>query len=391
MPKWVLPALGCLVAVMFWPGMAGAADASRWALLAVAIPLLLCFVDIVPGRIHAIGALLLIWAIVSWLWTPVPYDGLAALVGVVILAGCFVIGHAIEDLKPLYRGLAIGLGVSSVIAILQALGYHPVITVDEGEVNAGLFVNPNMLGEIAALTFVALVASGQWLWTPAVLPALLLSQSRASLAAIGVCGVIWCWHRLRFYTFALVPLLVAVAFLVAPSKWLHGPGFDYRLIIWRDTLQGLTIFGRGIGSYYAAFLQYATHIDKIAYQPAHAHNEFLELCFELGLPGAALFATFAVLVFRQAQAPERMVLLALFVIASFGFPLHTPATVFLVGVVAGFAARSRHTVGDRKLQSRSTLYPRLERVALIVAERSRAIVSLPARISIGTGAADHSR
>lgn len=145
-----------IVAVTFWPGMAGAADASRWASLCVLVPIGLFFVVIRPTVIHVIGALLIGYMALSMLWTPVGFDGVAELMQVAVIAGMFLIGHETDDLTPLYRGLGLGLWVSSGIAIAQWLGYEPVVIVAPDN-TPGLFINPNTMGEIAAVVILGLV------------------------------------------------------------------------------------------------------------------------------------------------------------------------------------------------------------------------------------------
>ena len=94
----------------------------RWALIAVAVPLILLFTR--PQRhltaAHAFGLAVIGWAAVSLTWTANVYDGLDQLLQYLFLAGVFVLGARTADLKPVMTGFAWGIAVSSVS------GDHPI-------------------------------------------------------------------------------------------------------------------------------------------------------------------------------------------------------------------------------------------------------------------------
>src|SRR5580658_8312104 len=114
--------IGFIVAITFWPGMAGAAETSRWASLCILVPIGLFCVTIRPTIVHCIGGALIAYMVLSMLWTPVQYDGIAELMQIAIIAGAFLIGHDSSTLIPLFRGLGLGLCVLSVISIAQMFG-----------------------------------------------------------------------------------------------------------------------------------------------------------------------------------------------------------------------------------------------------------------------------
>jgi O-antigen ligase len=374
--------LGFLVAVTFWPGLAGAAQASRWTLLYIAVPIALCFVRAKPAPAHWLMLAALLWMAVTLLWTPVAYDGIAELADMATLAGLFIIGHQTESLAPMFRGLGVGLWVSSAICIAQWFGLAPVVIVAAGAPPSGLFVNPNVLGEICALAIVGLlsipstrgqrahgagnrssVTAGKdrhpylnYAIAGGILPALVLSQSRGAAVALAVCGVAWAWKRFRLGTIIVVPILAALAFAVSPAKWLNSDTGQIRVDQWRDTVDGLTWLGNGIGSYYSTYPRDATRLDTGKIQPNHAHNDALELAFETGPAGCALAFAFLALVWWSAPEGGRLVLLALGIIAMLAFPLHTPATAFVFGLVAGHGARRRGRVWVDPIRGGFALY-----------------------------------
>ncbi len=325
---------------MFWPGMAGAAGASRWALLAVAVPSVLFIVKPVTTWLHVVGIALLAWAAISLAWTTVFYDGLAAVIELTIIAGSFLIGQGTAKLRPLFAGMGLGLWVSSLVVILQYAGFDPVVTQFAGSSPSGLFVNPNILAEIAAPVFVGLMLTGQRLIAVGVAPSLMLTECRSAVLALGAVALVWLWQRWRWQTVLFVPCMAVAVYVAAPGKWLGGTSFSERVAIWGDTVSGLTSAGHGIGSFYSAFPASASRIDIVHAQPSHAHNDFLELAFELGIVGVVLFGAFAAMVAARGDEVAKMVFLAIAVESMFGFPLHSPATAFLFGAVAGHASRS---------------------------------------------------
>jgi O-antigen ligase len=304
-----------------------------------------------------------------------------------VLASAFLVGHALADTRSLYVGLGLGLAVSSLIAVLQAIGLHPVIT-GEGP-DPGLFVNSTIPGEICAAVFVGLMGERLY-WIAALLvPALVLCQCRSAALAIAICGTWYAIRRWRWKALPILPVAAAALFVLDPRKWLDSPGVHYRWLIWRDTINGLSFWGRGVGSFYSTYVRYATRLDTVAYQPAHAHNDLLELVFELGVPAAILALVIVGLLFAKAADKERMVLLAIAVAAMFGFPLHTPSTVFLFGVVAGIAARNWPVLGDRQFHWRLGLYPRRQLADHVVLGPRRFGVPLQSRLQAWASAFDH--
>ncbi len=325
---------------MFWPGMAGAAGASRWALLAVAVPSVLFIVKPVTTWLHVVGIALLAWAAISLAWTTVFYDGLAAVIELTIIAGSFLIGQGTATLRPLFGGMGLGLWVSSLLAILQYAGFGPVVTQFAGSSPSGLFVNPNILAEIAAPIFVGLMLTGQWLIAAGVAPSLMLTECRSAVLALGAVALIWSWRRWQWQTVLFVPCMAVAVYAVAPGKWLAGASLSERVGIWGDTIAGLTPSGHGIGSFYSRFPASASRIDIIHAQPSHAHNDFLEVAFELGAVGSNLSIVFIAMCLVRSDEVAKMAVLALAIESMFGFPLHSPATAFLFGAVAGHASRS---------------------------------------------------
>ena len=332
-------------------------------MLCVVSPLALFWVRLSPLPPLWVLGVVLGWATLSLTWTTVFDDGILELSKLAVIAGCFALGSACGDLRSFYTGSAYGLAISSGIAILQYLGYDVVqttqIVADTGPHRlppSGLFINPDFLGEICIVVLIGLVAYRLYWTTMLVLPGLILSQSRTAMVAAAICVLAYVVPRAKWKSFLAIPLLIAIVYAISPYKWHVLTTGGGRLDLWIDTVQGLSFWGHGVGSFYTTFIKYATHVDTFHYQPDTAHNDYLQFIFEFGFPAALVMAATLSVVWWQAFEPERLVLLAFAVIAMFAFPLHNPATAAVFGIVAGYAARNWHTVGDYLDLGRYSLY-----------------------------------
>jgi len=97
---------------------------------------------------HLFGLIFLWCAAISISWSAQVYDGLDELIKLIIIAEAFWLGSKLTDLKPVIIGFGLGIWVSSLVILFGIDAPH---TTD----NAGLFVNSNVMGEIAGLVLVA--------------------------------------------------------------------------------------------------------------------------------------------------------------------------------------------------------------------------------------------
>ena len=123
--------------------------------------------------------------------------------------------------------------------------------------------------------------------------------------------------------------------------------------IWAAASDGIGMFGSGVGSY--GFISSQMLPDG---HPMHAHNDYLELVYELGAIGALLGALF-VWELRGPLNSSRLVLIAFAVEACFGFPTHLPVTVAVAALAAGYAVRGRAVVWRVAPRRRNLGNPRI--------------------------------
>lgn len=375
-----LQLLGFLIAVAYWPGLSFGAVGSRWTVLCVALPIMLCLHEIRPTRYH-FGILALIgWGFFSLMWTPVGYDGIFALIQLITICGCFCLGSVYPNLGGLYRGMGLGLIVSSGLCILQAMHYEPVQIVADGSPPPGLFINPDMLGELCIVVLIALLLTRQYWIATLTLPALILSQSRTAMVAGAICALVYVVRSGRLKWLWALPLPILMIYAIAPYKWAVNPTGGGRIDLWLDTIQGLSFWGHGIGSYYSTFIVHATHLDAFHYQPDVAHNELLQTAFELGIPATLLALYLVVALWKNAGETEQYLLLAFAAICMLAFPLHNPATAALFGVVAGHSSRARDNILGSVDRGGLPLYKRGKSAYLNAIRKRGSIIPLFPRV-----------
>lgn len=226
----------------------------------------------------------------------------------------------------------------------------------------GETINPNILGAALGLILplgLALALCGPWVrwrWLPLLWASilimgngLLLSQSRSSWLALGVAGLLLGWLLLRKQLKTLAVLrasvtgepgrvtgyhpgapgvvgrwgrwigIVSIGLLIGLLFWRLDTIMGWvsptllastqasllrRLDIWRLSLQLLAakpLTGIGLGSYEVVFATAFPTLPLVGGRlaPPHAHNLFLQLALDLGLPGLVAFLGLLALLFRS--------------------------------------------------------------------------------------------
>ncbi len=327
--------LGFLVAVAYIPGVIGAAISTNWLLLMFVMPLLICFCKIEIKFAHVIGLLFLIYAALSLAWTQNFNIGFFIWLQVVVLGLVFCFGSCLDDVRPIFKGLALGLGVSSVVGIAQWYGWTKVYSVSNSV--AGLFVNQNVLCEFSAIMLLSLIVLKLWWWIPITIPGVILVHSRAALLAL-ICGmIIWLWGKSKLAVYYLVLGSLFVGFLYYINYDFNISSIDERFALWKDTIRGFVIFGQGIGSYEILYPAFAVNVDTVLARPKYAHNDFLQYVFEFGI-GTALLIPFVWSILK-IKRDERIILYGIGIISLFSFPFHLPVSAFIGCLVAGYVTR----------------------------------------------------
>lgn len=349
---------GFALMAAYWPGIAGAATTPRWDVAALLSIALLTAPRITLTPSHSTGLALIAWLLLTLTWSEGRLDGIDAAFTLTLVAIAFAVGSTLTDLQPLILGSALGIGISSVVAIAQYAGWQGFEVYDHGV--GGLFFNRDRLAAAAALVAIGSVACPRLWWTlPLLLPSLILTQSRGAWLAL-VAGLLAMPAHSAIVMWGLRGVAAGGALIVTLMR-LDDASLAQRPALWRDTVGGLNLFGHGLGSFWESFPAHAHWFDIAATgtRPEHPHNELLWMAYEGGTPAVVIFGAFVCCLWRASDHPLRAVLVALGTLALFAQPFHDPATVILGALCAGFLSgcghRQRHTAFDRGMALRPWL------------------------------------
>lgn len=318
--------LGLLLAVCYVPGYTGASVPTQWAVLSMVLPLGLWRVS-TYGIGHKLFFGFSVYATLSALWSINPYAYVWGMWFVFIWALAFHWGSLVEDLQPMWKGLGVGLSVSTAVAIAQALEFTPVQVADT-HLPAGLLFNSSLFGVTIGIVLVALACHRLWWYMPPLALGLLLSGSRGGflLLALGLIA--------RYAGTVLAAGLLAcagIAFLAVIDL-----ADNQRLMIWGVALRSLTLWGHGAGSF--VDIHYINTIKNLLIRPEYVHNDILQLVHEYGLAAALLLAVPA-LALATARPTEQPILFVWCAATLFYFPLYAPLTAFIGLIMAGHSLR----------------------------------------------------
>jgi hypothetical protein len=329
------------IGVAVWPGITGFALVVRWGLFGIGIAAMM-FRPLTPHPMHRMLLLTLAWAAFSILWQPVWAEGLNGLIQLSFFVAAIAIGLELkaDAGRPLMIGLGIAITVSMVIGIIQFR--HPM-DIPAVNIPAGLFVNRIMFGEAAAVALVGALALRLWVLVPSAFVSVAIAQCRGAYLACAVCGILWLWPRSRLGAVACaLGLVFGVSLSIAFME--HGPLSLERLYVWHDAIDGFDFIGNGIGSFYTMSPAYGGHTALLNVREAHAHNDLLEIVFELG--AGSIFLVTVFIVALSVQSPLRWPLIVIVVEGTVGFPLHSPLTAFVGAVLAGMLCADRARICD---------------------------------------------
>ena len=328
------------VAVAFIPGIMSAAFLPRWALIIIGAPLVSRLtLERLSQAMQYVLVLGVAWAACGVLFSPDRMAGALQLFFILAMVGAFVAASEMDTLEDAMTGLALGVGVSSVISLFYLAG---IKMVDQATVYpAGLFYNSEVFAEFAAPIFLWTVLRKRW--PLVVLTALPMVACGSRVAAFAVAaGALYAFRpKSKALTAALVGSLVLAGSVAVVMFKLGNSGT--RVVIWIATLWAATPLGNGLGWFEAAH-----PVEQFA------HSDMIQAINELGI-GAIFLAAIPVLILRSNRGSnaERAVFIAICVEAAVSFPLHVPGAAFVAAIVAGYLAGSRAHVFLRRSDRRA--------------------------------------
>lgn len=363
-----------ILTVLIWPFIAASATTPRWGFLAIVAAASLFFIRIRLTTAHVLFMLMLGYGALSLLWTDVQVEWWANFAKLFIAFAAFLVAAELKSIRGLLIGASLGLTINSAIVYMQVYGWHGLPQVSPP---AGLWMNKDMGAEFAALVALGLVYERMWWFLPfvlanicqVILPVEIIPIAQSMFSNIDWAKLLgdpinipmtFIYSRGALVSFFLV-LLIAVlnryprllvsigAVIVSSAAVYYLVHFEgsviERLSIWLDTIDGLSWFGHGLGSYYVTYPDFGHRVDTLYARPEHAHNDLLEFIYEMGI-GAVLPVALSVSIWRASLATEKAIFLGFMVESMFSFPLHMPATAACFGIVAGRCAGSGPALRD---------------------------------------------
>lgn len=344
----LLPLTIMLAAVAYVPGVGSASTVGRWTVLSVGAAAMITLWRERPllGPGHVLGAALLLWGAASIIWSVSPNDTMGELWHWTVLAVLFLVASQHRSPSLVMVALVIGLCAGAPIVVAQMLGLEPVQNL---ATPSGLFLNRNVMGEVAACALVWTVAVAittnlrAWMLVPVPLLLSLSSGSRGALLAC-LCGglyLFWSGRGRQWLSPALLSLVLGIALVT----WIRDPELGSvisRLDIWSMALSNIVPLGRGLETF-----------GTLAPRYEFVHNDYIQLAFELGVGALAALALLChSLSSGRHAAAEGAALASLLGAALVSYPLHHPMGAAMVAVLAGLACgaadrarRAEHLLG----------------------------------------------
>lgn len=341
MRDWRFPVAAFVVAAVYIPNIFSAASMPRWWAIAIGLPLVSNLDPRkLPFPIAVCLAAGLMWAAISLLWSPDLQAGALGLLMLVLLCLAMIAAAGEEDLDLTIEAFGWGLSISCALAVPQWLGWSPVAQV---AAPAGLFMNSEVLAEVAAPVLVWALLGRRWVLANILMIPLALCHSRIAVLA-AFAGLLWAWQPASAWLKGTV--IAGMAIAAGSSVTMLGiekfAGAMDRMVLWGAAVQSITIPGRGLSWWAAA---HPGPYEELA------HSDLLQMMVEIGIGALPLLVVpIMILSWRSAgKTAERAALAAFCLEGLVSFPVHLPASGFLAAVLAGSLARCRADVRASRL------------------------------------------
>ncbi len=340
--------LGLAVSIAYIPGVIGASIPTGWFILIAVAPL--CLFRL-PG-------LFIIFVTLSLVWTTNFNIGFFFLLQLIALSCMFQLGERLKNPVPIFHGMLLGLGFSSLVALLQYFYNYTGVYAIETKTGAvaGLFVNSNIYSEVSAVLLIAIIALKLFWWIPVTLPGLLLVPSKSAFAALIICGFIEIFKKDK-----LIVLLILLAIICFCGIFIDKFNFQsiyQRLDLWADTIRGFLFKGNGVGSFEILYPLNAINIDTATARPRYAHNDLLQLIFEFGIGILILIPVIWKVI--KSDSKLSIIVYAIGIISLFTYPFHVPMLAFIACLVAGYVSCNNDPICRVGNTSRSIIFKRVK-------------------------------
>lgn len=286
------------------------------------------------GTVPILGMLFLVYASLSLAWSP--GDRLWAAGVLATLAASFWLGSYLRDL----RWIGIGFVAWTCLNIVTPI-FFP-------DIPFGIYGNRNFLGCVVALAIAVALAQRLYWFLPLGLVGHAITQSRGAMIATGVTLLIVLWAYNRLAAITTIGFAIAATLYASPEL---GISFLARLGVWQSTLNHLTPFGHGFGSFYEAYNTFPVHINMTLIRPAHAYNDALELLFDLGIGTIPLWILL-ILCLESGPAGLRLICFTFLALGLSFFPLYIIPCGQIFALALGQLYRERTSYGSLETNRR---------------------------------------
>ena len=284
----------------------------------------------------------LILVTVSMFWPFYGKDSYFA--GRAVFNGCawylfIVLFFNTDNLNTLYKTMRVIVYFHVLVAVFQAMGAAGMLQRLGGTkgVAVGLMGNPVETSALISFCLPAfLVLKGRWILLIIIpVAGLVIVKQFLGFVSLGAGIVFYLAVAHRMY-WPIIPVIIAAIFW---NKYLDAPGVDLRLYVWKKAIliwkkRWITGFGIGHWKWVMALnpngTMKPTAPDGAAWMTAH--NEFLQMLFELGIGAAVIFAGYAIDVLRKMTRTAVIPLTALVMITvhcTASFPMHIAPTAMI--------------------------------------------------------------
>jgi len=205
----------------------------------------------------------------------------------------------------------------------------------------GLMANKNETGALIAMAFPAFCRK-RWVYLlPAVIVGLVLARTSTPVLAVGAGLVVWAGIKGHRF-FPLLALLLGMILYIElwDSEYLFLDTVQARLDIWLlgyDKFFYHPLFGAGIGHW------------PLATNQLHAHNDFWQLTFEMGVLVPVIAIGYAVNVMRRFSQEAVLPLIGVVIVAVcsfFSFTAHVATTAIVAATWMALLENSLPSLKD---------------------------------------------
>ena len=252
-----------------------------------------------------------IWAFVGCFISRAPFLSFTMYWSLIACAYFYALCRNISDWRPVFKVAQSLFFLVCLMLIMQLIGKDTLLNFKQPEAMLMGTIGNNMMFSSFICCLAPFLIINPLNWIPLGLIGL-ISGSSGGLLALGMGGATLLWvkvKRLRWLIVALIASIILYAGLTGDintffSRAGRGP-------VWKKTIEltTKTPLGHGIGTYKVLF-PYLCGAEIRDQQPgrewARAHNSFLQIPFEVGIPGFILLMGWIVSIVRKIKNPVKL-------------------------------------------------------------------------------------